>query len=435
MRIQGSRSLIEDDDFDYKEHKQGKEKEKGKGPYITGPNKEVEDIIKEFITNKNKDSVIKVLYIYGDIGTGKSTIVKKCIEDVGMYYEEFNQEFDETQVGSHLQDVYRTLTNVDMSLFFGNTKSLVVIIKDFENSLKKVQQKELFDFVSKENIRPLILIGSYKKNCVLKSHTFIKTVFINKLETKDLLELAKMHGFNSDKTNELAIQSKGDIRHFLESLSMGSIRDYELDTKNKFKEIIKNGILSTELCSIYTNSVVYANYIKWNIKDNNIVSMISDMLTITDTINTQIYTKGLWDDYLLTCTNNILSTIYPINKTKIIKINDIKEDPKDYKDYEDYVDYVAQEESQGNEDIIENTKNSTYLLASNRFKYLSDLNYALRYIVDISEYNVFITGVFTNNFIENNQLKILCNGLSKEKTKEFKKVYKEILKEIIEDDD
>lgn len=423
--------------------------------FIIGPNEENQNIIKDFIMRKETHT--KVLYVSGDIGVGKSTIVKKNILDSNMYYEEYNQEFDENTTGSFLEDIFKIITRVDMSTFFGNSKKLVVIIKDFENSLKKSQRKNLFEFISKNELSvPLVLIASHKSKFSYKSYKFIKEIKINKLGIPLLLELADKT-FNNNNQNqnqnnnqprpsnesllELAEKSNGDIRHFLDSLSMGSLRDYDLDIKNKFKEIIKKLTSCSDMCSIYTNSVVFANYTKWNgSSSNNMseISEISEMFSYTDTINSNIFLNHMWDDYAMISSTNILSTIYPIYKTisnkQNISIDTIKDEC-----IEDYNEELLKNENENDEEytsvlknennIIENTTNSLYNASINKFKYLTDLNYALRYIVNISNYKEFIEDIFKSNIMNNKQLKIICEGLSKEKIKEFKKIYKQVLAE------
>src|SRR5574343_494515 len=131
--------------------------------FISEPNQHNISVIKDYLNGKLPTDTAKILYIRGTIGCGKSTLVKRCIEELGLRYEEFNQEFDDSPCSS-MTDLYRVLTTTDISLFFGNSKKAVIIIEDFENSLRKFQQTDFFNFIKKqEHIPPVILLASEPK--------------------------------------------------------------------------------------------------------------------------------------------------------------------------------------------------------------------------------------------------------------------------------
>jgi len=404
--------------------------------FIMGPNKPIYDTICDFIHLKFTE---KILLVRGPTGSGKSTLVKKCIIDSGYRYEEFNQEFEEGD--GYIEDITRMLTSNSMEEFLNTSKApYVIIIKDFDNSLRAVQQNELFSFITKSKV-PVILLSSTKK----KYPKFVKSISINIMQQKELLDIAKLH--NLDKTitienlNKAAEICHGDIRHFMESAAIGAIRDYVLDTKEKFINIIKYGTNVSHYCSLFTNSVTYTNYIKWSGKKENqtnkntlsILSDIMDIISYSDTIYGSITSNARWDDYVLMNSMNILATIYPVhylenNNKSFLKIIN-SEKLTDSEECHENIENIEKESEQNNE-IIDNTKNSNANSQNSIIFFKNnELNYIIRYILKPSEYKQFII----DNDIKYGTLKTLCIGLSKENNAYFRKMYKEVSK--ISDDD
>jgi hypothetical protein len=489
------RSLLDDDDhFDYRALAKPK-KTVTKPLVLTESFKKFSESIKNYLAKESEGheeahgglgretNGNKLMIVRGSIGSGKITMLQKCLEDLNYSCEIFDQEFEES-LGSERCELTRMLLNNSMLDFFCTSKKLCIIIRDFDNSLRAHQQTDLFNFVKKyKNLAPIFLTTNSSK----KFPKYIPEITLEKMTEQELVQVAKLHFFIQDGSadprehkvpisEEILLQNakscRGDIRHLIEMLSLGSVRDYDLGIKEKIMFLLENGIKFSEYCSLYTNTVLFNNYIKWTSKNNSknskntknqkdfrelsLISRSSDILSISDTISNYIYRNNLWDDNSMLSELCILGTIYPLkvvkdknneNSNKKSKENSSTESSKKSKENsstesskknddsfleidcseEPSENVEESEDSQGSQDSSELTVSSgkSGQIDPNLFNKLSEFNYALRYIITANDYEEFLR----KNKLKYSQIKIVCDGLPKTSVALFKKIYRKIAKE------
>jgi hypothetical protein len=388
----------------------------------------------------------KVLIVRGPIGCGKVTLIRKSLEQSGYIYTEFNQEFDD------ISELTRTLASVSMSTFFGITKPRAVIIRDFENSLSPRQTTDLFNFIRTNHTEPLIIVchkkiklpdsfkaaerapmgqsspvrapvgdpdpqGAPERGRTALRAPMVREIVIKSPEAKDLLEIGS---FCKDPVilKKCIDMYTGDIRNFIESLELGSLKDTQMDTQTKLMNIAKGTLAYDSLYMSEIRPIVYNNYLFWtpdpdpqrapergrtalrapervlkNIADiADTYSFVDVLLKNEETEKELDYTNQLMAD--------ILGSVYPIYKRSgsgSIRISDFK--LKNLSDIKNQPVHI--------------------------FTKLDELNYSLKYIVDPKDYKEFI---IHNNIVQD-QIKSICNGLDPVKIDTFKKIFKNMFEE------
>jgi hypothetical protein len=135
----------------------------------------ITNIVVKYINNLEKNNSHKYLYVYGETGIGKTTIIKNILDSL-----KYNIKYiDCTNNPLSLEELINITDNKDVySMFFNNIQKNALIIDNINYYL--YNDKSYFNN----------LIKILKKN---KLHKFIPFIFINTLhEEKKFTELAKL---------------------------------------------------------------------------------------------------------------------------------------------------------------------------------------------------------------------------------------------------
>ena len=129
----------------------------------------------KYINNLEKNNSHKYLYVYGETGIGKTTIIKNILNTL-----QYNVKYiDSTNNPLSLEELINITANKDVySMFFNNIQKNALIIDNINYYLHN--DKSYFNN----------LIKLLKKN---KLHKFIPFIFINTIhEEKKFTELSKL---------------------------------------------------------------------------------------------------------------------------------------------------------------------------------------------------------------------------------------------------
>lgn len=332
---------------------------------------EILDWVKN-ISNESK----KVIFIYGDIGTGKFTFLKDNLEEQYKFNVFTYIDF------LYSKDITITIKNANNfnNVFFMMTKKkkpLIIIkevefikIKTIKNILKELNVKNIKKNKNKINI-PIILIGSgkcikTKKDLsdvckIIKFEKEEEQVVINNIdkifqlnnidaeqEVKNYI-ITNCDNYNkinliinfikNFKTKRSNIIKYKQIKNILELL-INNI-NYNIELYDNVKKILTNEIKIKDIFNYYYLEKIllpllihenYKNYIVKNMKVKkdvkHCIRMVADNLMKGDIINEFIFNNHIWNIQDLFAILNCQHTSYIINKrfnkiklTKIIALN------------------------------------------------------------------------------------------------------------------
>lgn len=280
------------------------------------------------------DNKIKGIIIRGNIGCGKMTMIKACInktEYKSIIYDtdsETEDIFDNLLLTIEAKGFYKLFQNK-------GTNKRVVIIRDVDGSLKTSQKNDLFKFIDKsKNTIPIIMTSTDRSVSSLREVP--KCILQIEFEDPTIAELVRY--FSNDKISKSALEkiitdSKFDIRYInnvVNDLENSKIKvninkvdnlkkDIELDTFNCIKYCADPNkkwdekLINT---SLYTNTTIFHNYptilnkISGSSDDMDICSKIANNCCESDIIINYAFEKQQWDT--LDDSYNILGTIGPL---------------------------------------------------------------------------------------------------------------------------
>jgi DNA polymerase III delta prime subunit len=441
MSRSSARCLFDDDDIVFNEkinktlEKQQQEKEID-GQYVElnhEMKKDILDFLQSFARDLGSQSSKKILIVKGPLGCGKTTLIMRCIAEANYDFVDYYPDSQEVYTKFSESSLGRLISLGSMGSYIDSSaRPLVVLIKDFDNTLKSYQ--EVFEYVNKEpKSKPMILVTNNMKFKKPARHNNMLTEVIMRPYTSDeILQICRLtrplesHAKLTDKIiKELAEKCNGDIRQVLESLSIGlltSFRDFKYEI-SKTLQLIKDGPLDEvlDMCSLYTNSVVFANVYGWSKKvtskkgnDNSLseISQIIDSISESHIIDGYIRSINCWDDYCITNSSCILGTIAPIRKLERLgAANGAK-----------FAINVTKKVDEDLEDIEESSEGLVYEKGSNMkvFDKLDELQYILRYIIRPVDYLEFIE----TYHVRYQDISLLCSVLDKPSADLFKKAHK-----------
>ena len=293
--------------------------------------------INEWLSYKYKE---KSLVLYGLPGTGKTTIADYILKDwVKVYIKS-----DFCRLSKNLTDYLNdTLYKKSVTMMFNNKiyKSLIIDDIYYIQQNDKKLFKAIIQFSKEKNKKnPIIyILNTINKNVktiINKCYPFkieysidfltniVKKYFLNGIERKDIFELVS-------KSNCNLHNIKVNIDFYKDNFSNINIYD---NINEELSEHIKNIIKMKNIDSIYNNS--YSDYMiigmnlldnidvflkKTNISKSEKIKIIYEIYknnSISDSIYRNLNETNDWNsiDHILTF--NTLSTIYYIQKNKLI---------------------------------------------------------------------------------------------------------------------
>ena len=280
--------------------------------------KYIHNNVSNYIKNLDKTNSPKYLYVYGDIGIGKTTIIKSILTSLkyNINYIDCNQNklsVDELFNMTNISDVY--------SMFFNNKQNNALIIDNIN----------YYSYSDKSYFTNLIKLLK-KKN----SHKCIPFIFINTLqEEKKFTELYKISTLlkinppSNSQLKNIILKLYPSIFELENSHHIVSnILDY-LD--NKFYKLIN-------IHYFYYNNIIELKFNSSSVSNNNSTS-VATSTSIINNSNIKLLTKNLLEhrfnlndlDIINYSDRTSLSLLLHENIIKLFNVNLSIDDLKIYK--------------------------------------------------------------------------------------------------------
>lgn len=268
--------------------------------------------VSNYIKNLDKNNSPKYLYVYGDIGIGKTTIIKSILNSLkyNINYIDCNQNklsVEELINLTNISDVY--------SMFFNNKQNNALIIDNIN----------YYSYSDKSYFTNLIKL--LKKNTSNKSIPFI---FINTLqEEKKFTELYKISSLL-----KIIPPSNTQLKHIIEKLypAIYDLENYDIIINNILDYLDNKFYKLINIDYYYNNNII-------ELKFNNTNNTTNTKSIIINNSNIKILTKNLlekqFDLYDLDIINysdrTSLSLLLHENIIKLFNVNLSIADLKIYK--------------------------------------------------------------------------------------------------------
>ncbi len=318
---------------------------------------EILNWINNFENEKNK-----VIFIYGDIGTGKFNFLKENLEKT---YKINSFTYIDFLYSKKITETIKRINNFNNVLFMmTKQKKPIIVVKEMEfiktktikNILKDLNVKNIKKNPNKIKV-PIILVGSGKCIKTIKDLSDIcKVVKYEKEEEKEIEEIVNIMLDNENIKVEKEIKdyiiSKCDnynkikmIIDFIKNykpknntkIKYSSVKkilgllinniDYNTELYENVKEILTNPIKVEEIFNFYYLEKIllpllihenYKSYVKKNIKKQKdlkkCIRLIADNLMKGDIINEFIFQNHVWNIQDLYAIMNCQYTSYIMNK-------------------------------------------------------------------------------------------------------------------------
>ena len=242
----------------------------------------IRNSIKNYINELEKTNSYKFLYIYGENGIGKTTIIKDIITSMNysINYIDCNHNkltLEELLNISNNKDVY--------SMFFNNIKSKAIIMDNINYYLHN--DKTYFNN----------LIKLLKKNIKQKNYKFVPFIFINTIqEEKKFIELSKI-SYNL----KILPPSNLHLQEIIKQLypNIFKIKNYKL--------------IITNILNYLNNKYYKIDNLKYFYDNNLITTKFDNSNNFNNTIN---------DNNIKLLTKNFLEFKYSLNNLDIINYSD-----------------------------------------------------------------------------------------------------------------
>lgn len=249
-----------------------------------------QDVTINILKNMIKSNILHNMIIYGEYGTGKTTVINKFVEEFyGDKHKLFTLRLCVTD--SRGVDAIRTkiIPFVETNHLFNN-KHKLIIIDDFD--LMKSDAQNLIKYI----------IDTYSKNCKL----CIICNNLNKINICLQIRCIKFK-FIKNKKNDICkkieyICNKENIKYTKSSISL--LADYYSDYRKilniiYFTNIIENNI-TVPICKKYNNIITKEDIIK-NIKNKSINEIIKYIynLSFINNFDNIIFLNKIFELYTL----------------------------------------------------------------------------------------------------------------------------------------
>lgn len=236
-------------------------------------NKEI-DKIKELLEtwDKNKDNdttttAKKGIYVYGNSGTGKTTLVNNILKELN--YDAIKYDASDVRNVSIIDDITKTnMSNKNIiSLFYNSTRKIAIVMDEIDgmnngdkggiNALIKLirPKKTKKQKLEKTSINPVICIGNYRFDKKIRELMKVCNLIEITSPTQDQIRqivYENMSLLEDDVKNEIIHFVNGDLRK-LEQFFTFYEKDKSILTTSFVRNILNNKIYNNETKKIVDN--------------------------------------------------------------------------------------------------------------------------------------------------------------------------------------
>lgn len=259
-------------------------------------NKEI-DKIKELLEtwDKNKDNdttttAKKGIYVYGNSGTGKTTLVNNILKELN--YDAIKYDASDVRNVSIIDDITKTnMSNKNIiSLFYNSTRKIAIVMDEIDgmnngdkggiNALIKLirPKKTKKQKMEKTSINPVICIGNYRFDKKIRELMKVCNLIEINSPTQDQIRqivYENMSLLEDDVKNEIINFVNGDLRK-LEQFFTFYEKDKSILTTTFVRNILNNKIYNNETKKIVDNILK----IPYNINDHTQIMNDTDRTSV-----------------------------------------------------------------------------------------------------------------------------------------------------------
>lgn len=259
-------------------------------------NKEI-DKIKELLEtwDKNKDNdttttAKKGIYVYGNSGTGKTTLVNNILKELN--YDAIKYDASDVRNVSIIDDITKTnMSNKNIiSLFYNSTRKIAIVMDEIDgmnngdkggiNALIKLirPKKTKKQKLEKTSINPVICIGNYRFDKKIRELMKVcNLIEINSPTQNQIRQIVyeNMSLLEDDVKNEIINFVNGDLRK-LEQFFTFYEKDKSILTTTFVRNILNNKIYNNETKKIVDNILK----IPYNINDHTQIMNDTDRTSV-----------------------------------------------------------------------------------------------------------------------------------------------------------
>ena len=259
-------------------------------------NKEI-DKIKELLEtwDKNKDNdttttAKKGIYVYGNSGTGKTTLVNNILKELN--YDTIKYDASDVRNVSIIDDITKTnMSNKNIiSLFYNSTRKIAIVMDEIDgmnngdkggiNALIKLirPKKTKKQKLEKTSINPVICIGNYRFDKKIRELMKVCSLIeINSPTQNQIRQIVyeNMSLLEDDVKNEIINFVNGDLRK-LEQFFTFYEKDKSILTTTFVRNILNNKIYNNETKKIVDNILK----IPYNINDHTQIMNDTDRTSV-----------------------------------------------------------------------------------------------------------------------------------------------------------
>ena len=259
-------------------------------------NKEI-DKIKELLEtwDKNKDNdttttAKKGIYVYGNSGTGKTTLVNNILKELN--YDTIKYDASDVRNVSIIDDITKTnMSNKNIiSLFYNSTRKIAIVMDEIDgmnngdkggiNALIKLirPKKTKKQKLEKTSINPVICIGNYRFDKKIRELMKVCSLIeINSPTQNQIRQIVyeNMSLLEDDVKNEIINFVNGDLRK-LEQFFTFYEKDKSILTTTFVRNILNNKIYNNETKKKLDNIIK----IPYNINDHTQIMNDTDRTSV-----------------------------------------------------------------------------------------------------------------------------------------------------------
>lgn len=253
----------------------------------------IKELLETWDKNKDNDTtttVKKGIYVYGNSGTGKTTLVNNILKELN--YDAIKYDASDVRNVSIIDDITKTnMSNKNIiSLFYNSTRKIAIVMDEIDgmnngdkggiNALIKLirPKKTKKQKLEKTSINPVICIGNYRFDKKIRELMKVCNLIEITSPTQDQIRqivYENMSLLEDDVKNEIIHFVNGDLRK-LEQFFTFYEKDKSILTTTFVRNILNNKIYNNETKKIVDNILK----IPYNINDHTQIMNDTDRTSV-----------------------------------------------------------------------------------------------------------------------------------------------------------